>query len=72
MPDRRIYQTNQTSCLVRLTPFDTTWNKGSGATPLTIQDLYYWDAISIPTAPTNHLPDGWTLNENTRGQKGAD
>ena len=27
---------------------------------------------SIPTAPTNHLPDGWTLNKNTRGQKGAD
>ena len=26
---------------------------------------------SIPTAPTNHLPDGWTLNENTRGQKGV-
>ena len=27
---------------------------------------------SIPTAPTIHLPDGWTLNKNTRGQKGAD
>jgi hypothetical protein len=27
---------------------------------------------SIPTAPTNHLPDGWTLNKNARGQKGAD
>jgi hypothetical protein len=26
---------------------------------------------SIPTAPTIHLPDGWTLNKNTRGQKGA-
>jgi hypothetical protein len=26
---------------------------------------------SIPTAPTIHLPDGWTLNQNTRGQKGA-
>jgi hypothetical protein len=25
---------------------------------------------SIPTAPTNHLPDGWTLNKNTRGKKG--
>jgi hypothetical protein len=26
---------------------------------------------SIPTAPTNHLPDGLGLNENTWGQKGA-
>src|SRR5260370_5614795 len=30
------------------------------------------DQNSIPTAPTIHLPDGWTLNKNTRGQKGAD
>jgi hypothetical protein len=28
--------------------------------------------VSIPTAPTIHLPDGWTLNKNTRGQKGED
>lgn len=28
--------------------------------------------FSIPTAPTNHLPDGLGLNENSRGQKGAD
>jgi hypothetical protein len=28
--------------------------------------------FSIPTAPTIHLPGGWTLNKNTRGQKGAD
>jgi hypothetical protein len=27
---------------------------------------------SIPTAPTIHLLDGWTLNKKTRGQKGAD
>ena len=27
---------------------------------------------SIPTAPTIYLPDGWTLNQNTRGQKGVD
>jgi len=27
---------------------------------------------SIPTAPTIHLPDGWTLNKNALGQKGAD
>src|SRR6266478_1057708 len=27
---------------------------------------------SIPTAPTNHLPDGWALNKNARGQEGAD
>jgi hypothetical protein len=27
---------------------------------------------SIPTAPTIHLPDEWTVNENARGQKGAD
>ena len=26
---------------------------------------------AIPTAPTIHLPDGWTLNKNTWGQKGA-
>jgi hypothetical protein len=25
---------------------------------------------SIPTAPTIHLPDGWTLNKNMRGKKG--
>jgi hypothetical protein len=36
-----------------LTPFDTNWEKGSGATPLTAQDLFFGDAISIPTAPTN-------------------
>jgi hypothetical protein len=36
----------------KLTPFDTNWKKGSGATPLTIQDLSFGDAISIPTAPT--------------------
>jgi hypothetical protein len=35
-----------------LTPFDTNWKKGSGATPLTTQDLFFGDAISIPTAPT--------------------
>jgi hypothetical protein len=27
---------------------------------------------SIPTAPTIHLPHGWTLNKSTRGQKVAD
>jgi hypothetical protein len=27
---------------------------------------------SIPTAPTNHLPDGWTFTKKARGQKGAD
>jgi hypothetical protein len=36
-----------------LTPFDTNWKKGSGATPLTTQDLFFGDAISTPTAPTN-------------------
>ena len=35
-----------------LTPFDTNWKKGSGATPLTIQDLLKWIQFSIPTAPT--------------------
>ncbi len=29
------------------------------------------DVSSIPTAPTNHLPDGERLNKNRRGQKGA-
>src|SRR5437879_12178228 len=28
--------------------------------------------FSIPTAPTDHLPDGWALNKNTLEQKGAD
>jgi hypothetical protein len=36
-----------------LTPFDTNWNVGSGATPLSTQDLFFGDAISIPTATTN-------------------
>lgn len=27
---------------------------------------------SVPAAPNIHLPDGWTLTKNTRGQKGAD
>ena len=35
-----------------LTPFDTNLMKGGGATPLTTQDLFLGDAISIPTAPT--------------------
>ena len=30
------------------------------------------DVGSIPTAPTIHLPDGWTLIQIARGQKGAD
>ena len=29
------------------------------------------DVGSIPTAPTIHLHDGWTLTKNARGQKGA-
>jgi hypothetical protein len=36
-----------------MTPFDTNWGIGGGATPLTIQDLFFGDAISIPTASTN-------------------
>ena len=40
---------------VSLTPFDTNWKEGSGATPLTIQDLLNWDAISIPTAAANSV-----------------
>jgi hypothetical protein len=31
--------------------------KGDGATPLATQGLEIWNAISIPTAPTNHLSD---------------
>jgi hypothetical protein len=46
--------------------------EGSGATPLTTQDLFFGDAISIPTAPTNHLPDWSELNKFAKGQKGAD
>jgi hypothetical protein len=34
-------------------PFDANWRKGSGAAPLTTQDLFFGDAISIPTAPAN-------------------
>jgi hypothetical protein len=26
--------------------------------------------VSIPTAPTIYLSDGWILNKNTRGKKG--
>jgi hypothetical protein len=33
---------------------------------------WIWAIGSIPTAPTNHLPDGWKLSKFTRGQKGAD
>jgi hypothetical protein len=33
---------------------------------------FHWLLFSIPTAPTIHLPDGWSLNKNMRGQKGAD
>jgi len=36
-----------------VTPLDTNWKKGSGATPVTIQDLLKWNQFSIPTAPTN-------------------
>jgi hypothetical protein len=32
--DACVFANNQ-----KLTPFDTNWKKGSGATPLTIQDL---------------------------------
>ena len=38
-----------------MTPFDTNWEKGGSATPLTIQDLFLGDAISIPTAPASFL-----------------
>jgi hypothetical protein len=54
-----------------LTPFDTNWKEGSGATPLETQGLFFGDAISIPTAPTNHLPDYSGLRKNASGQKGA-
>jgi len=37
---------------IGLTPFDTNWKEGSGATPLTTQDLFFGDAISVPTALT--------------------
>jgi hypothetical protein len=38
-----------------VTPFDTNWKRGSGATPLTTRDLLFGDAISTPTAPTKVL-----------------
>jgi hypothetical protein len=40
------------AAVVRLTPFDTNWRKGGGATPLTVQDLFFGDAISISTSAT--------------------
>src|SRR6266403_1540551 len=36
-----------------LTPLDTNWKKGSGATSSTTQDLFCGGAISIPAALTN-------------------
>ena len=38
-----------------LTPLDTNWKKGSGATLLATQDLFFGDAISIHTAPINFV-----------------
>jgi hypothetical protein len=43
-----------------------------GCNALKSMSLIELKCSSIPTAPTNHLPDGWTLNKNTPGQKGAD
>jgi hypothetical protein len=43
-------------------PIETDCSKDGGAMPLTIQDLFYWQAISIPAAhlntPSTHLRDG--------------
>jgi len=38
-----------------LTPFDTNWKKGSGATPLTTQGLVKVDSIFDPCHPSSHL-----------------
>jgi hypothetical protein len=46
-----------------LTPFDTNWKKGSGATPLTTQDLFCGGAISIPTAPTNLIQSATVVSD---------
>jgi hypothetical protein len=54
-----------------LTPFDTNWKKGSGATPLTTQDLFCGGAISIPAAPTNHPICSEELSDFARRQKAA-
>ena len=62
----------QRSWISNLTPFDTNWKRGSSATPLTTQDLFCGVAISISTAPTNHLRYWSGLNKFERGQKGAD
>ncbi len=35
-----------------LKPFETNCRKGSVVTPITTGDLFFGDAISIPTAPT--------------------
>jgi len=52
--------------LRRLTPFNTSWDKGSGATPLAIQDLLEWDAISISTARTKCLIESKRLALRTK------
>ena len=56
---------------MNLTPFDTNWEKGGSATPLTIQDLFFGDAISIPTAPTSFPFHVKGLAKTARQQKAA-
>ena len=38
-----------------VTPFDTNWQEGGGATPLTTQDLFFGDAISILAAHRDRI-----------------
>ena len=57
---------------VKLTPFDPNWKKGSGATPLTIQDLFCGGEISIPTALTLKKKSGQNdREEHDRAYYGA-
>jgi len=47
-------ETNVSTALwsfLNLTPFDTNWRKGGGATPLAIQGLFFRDAIFDPHRP---------------------
>jgi len=43
-----------------------------GCNAMIPRDFVVWGSCSIPTAPTNHLPDWSGLNKFARGQKGAD
>ena len=51
-----------------MTPFDTNWEKGSGATPSATQDLFFGDAISIPTWEVRLIPQLPLLDDYRQNQ----